>query len=91
MALSGNALGDAMLAAVNAVGPPNDGESSAAYRQRVFRAQGVAIVDYIKANAVVTVPVTGTDTGLQSYVVPPGAAIPTLGPLAPTTLDGTIA
>lgn len=56
MALVGNDLGDAIMAAVDAAIASN-GTAGAAQRQAVFRAIGSAIVAYIKANAVVAVTV----------------------------------
>lgn len=43
----------------------------------------------ISTNAVVTVPVEATDSGLQSYAAG-GPPAPTAGPLAPASLDGSI-
>lgn len=57
MALSGNTLGDELLAAINGVSDPTD-------RQALFRAMGNAIVDHIKAHAqVVVTSVTGVTAG----------------------------
>lgn len=57
MALNGTALGDAIKAAVDAVGDPTD-------RQAVFRAIGTAIATYLVANTqVVVTSVTGVTTG----------------------------
>lgn len=57
MSLSGDDLGDALMAAVTAAG--------VAGRQALFRAMGNVIVSYIKSNAVVTVSTTtpGAMTG----------------------------
>lgn len=57
MALNGNALGDAIKAAVDAVGNKTD-------RVAVYRAMGSAIVTYITANA--QVGSTGTATGVTA-------------------------
>lgn len=77
MALNGNTLGDAIMAAVDAVGDKTD-------RTALFRAIGNAIVSHITANAqvsttiqlgsvaagvtvgVFTAPVTGTTLGTIS-------------------------
>lgn len=65
MPLSGDRLGDALLAAVNAVADKTN-------RQAIFRALGNAIVTEVQANGLVTVTVattgsasaqTGTGTG----------------------------
>lgn len=50
MAMNGNVLGDAIKAAIDAVGDKTD-------RQAIFRALGDAIVTHITANASVTVTV----------------------------------
>jgi hypothetical protein len=50
VALNGDDLGDLLLTAVTAAG--------VAGRQALFRAMGHTIVDYLKANAVVTVATT---------------------------------
>lgn len=51
MALNGNSLGDAMLAAIDAVGDKTD-------RQALFRALGAAIVTHITTQGSVAVTVT---------------------------------
>lgn len=57
MPMNGNTLGDAMRAAVDAVGDKTD-------RQAIFRAIGNAITTHITANAVVAVAsVSGVTTG----------------------------
>lgn len=59
MALSGNALGDAILAAVDAQAARNAGtETVQQYRQRIERARASAIVAYLVANAQITVAPT---------------------------------
>jgi hypothetical protein len=59
MALSGNALGDAILAAVNAQAGRNPAtETIAQYRQRIERARASALVTYLVANAQITVAPT---------------------------------
>lgn len=55
MALNANRLGDAMKAAVDAVGNKSD-------RTAVFRALAAAVVAEVTANAVATVSVTTTGT-----------------------------
>lgn len=51
MAMNGNVLGDAIRAAIDAVGDKTD-------REAIFRAIGGAIVGHITANAQVSVSVT---------------------------------
>ncbi len=86
MALSGNRLGDAMLAAVDALTTEDK-----ANRQKVFRALGAAIVTEVTTNARVTV----------SAAVPSGIPVATTGtaaaqtgattaPSTATTTGGTI-
>jgi len=73
MSMNGNDLGDLLLATVNTAAGLTLGD-----RQALYRAFGNAIVNYLKANAVVTVT---TST--------PGV---TVGPAtAPGTGSGTIA
>lgn len=63
MAMNGDALGDAMKAAVDAA-VSGGGEVD---RQAMFRALGTAIVTYITANAVVVVAsVSGVTTGVSA-------------------------
>lgn len=87
MAMNGNTLGDAMLAAIDAQAPRADGESMTDYRRRLKRAEAAAIVAHIQASAVVTVndPALtlwgGQVTGVCNGIVP-GAVAPPLG--APT-------
>lgn len=54
MAMDGEDLGDAIRAEL-------DGLSGSTDRDALFKAMGVAIVDYLKSNAVVSV--TGVQTG----------------------------
>ena len=69
--MDGTVLGDAIMAAIDALGPLAEGETAAARRRAVFRAMGAAIVAHVKTAAVVatatavtpgvgTSPVTGT-------------------------------
>lgn len=59
MAMSGNVLGDAMMAAVDALTLPDKRD-----RQKVFRAMAAAIVTHISSMGVVTVTsVSGVTTG----------------------------
>ena len=62
MAMNGNTLGDAMKAAIDGEPgfkeAPHAGETMAAYRTRIFRAQGGAIVAHITANGVISVSTT---------------------------------
>lgn len=61
MALDGNALGQAIKAAVSAV------EDPANNRDELFEAMGTAIVNYIVANAqVVVASVTGVSSGVST-------------------------
>jgi len=59
MPLNGNTLGDEIKAAIDALPgfqqTPHGGETMAAYRTRIERARGNAIVDHITTNAVVHV------------------------------------
>lgn len=64
MAMNGNDLGDALMTAVTLT--RGVGESEGAYRRRVFRAMGGAIVSYIQANA--QVATTGTATAVDPGV-----------------------
>ncbi len=57
----------------------------------VAPAVAAKVISEITGHAVVTVPVEATDAGLQSYVAPPAGPAPTTAPLAPTSLDGSIA
>ena len=95
MALNGNTMGDEVLAAINAINVNTyitDGVLDVEdYRTALMRAMCTAITAHITSNGVITVPVQTTDAGLQSYTVPPAAAVPTTGPIANTSLDGTIA
>jgi hypothetical protein len=69
MALNGDDLGDALMAAVTAAG--------VAGRQALFRAMGHTIVDYIKANAVVTVT-TSTPAAMAGPSTLPGTGAGTV-------------
>ncbi len=70
MALSGNALGDAILAATNAQSARNPAtETIAQYRQRIERARASALVTYLTANAQITVAPT-VAAGIVVSVVP---------------------
>lgn len=77
MALSGDSMGDEIVAAIDAAieATPHAGEAQTA---ALWRAIGGAIVAHIQANAEVTTFVSAADAGLQAYVVPPGAAVPTV-------------
>lgn len=90
MALSGNALGDAILAAVDAEAPRNlNTETVQQYRQRIERARGRAIVDYLTANAQVTVaPVVAA--GIAVTVVPATGVGTTTAPGSSSDTNGTI-
>lgn len=90
MALSGNALGDAILAAVDAEAPRNaNTETVQQYRQRIERARGRAIVDYLIANARVTVaPVVSA--GIAVQVVPATGTGATTAPGSSSDTEGTI-
>jgi hypothetical protein len=81
MALNGNALGDAILAAVDAQVAKGVGETIGDYRLRIERARASAIVTYIVANAQVTVaPVVA--------IAIPVSVVPATG-LGATTATGT--
>ena len=71
MPLIGSALGAAMKSAVDGVADKSD-------RDAVFEAMGTAIVNYFKANAVVTVSVIGVTTGPATL---PAAGTPPVGGL----------
>ncbi len=73
MAMNGNALGDALLAAVDALST-----SDKANRQKVFRALGSTIVSYIQTNASINGVVgvglsTGTGPVTGTLIVPSGS------------------
>lgn len=90
MALNGNALGDAMLAAVDAEAPRNvETETMAQYRKRIERARGNALVDYITANARVTVAPT-VSAGIAVTVVPATGIGSTTAPGSSSDTEGTI-
>lgn len=81
MALNGNALGDAILAAVDAQSAKGSSESIGDYRRRIERARASAIVTYFIANAQVTVaPVVA--------IAIPVSVVPATG-LGATTATGT--
>lgn len=92
MAMNGNTLGDAMLAAVNALpaGDPTKPLSDPANvgsqydKQAAMRAIAGAIVSHIQANATVTIKTT--DSGLQRDNT--GGNPSTLGPSTNKTLPG---
>ena len=90
MALSGNALGDAILAAVDAEAPRSViTETIQQYRQRIERARGRAIVTYLTANAHVTVaPVVSA--GIAVTVVPAPGVGATTAPGSSSDTNGTI-
>lgn len=64
MAMTGSALATARLQAIAAL-TPNEGETAAAFRARVFAADSEAIVTYIQANAEIAtvVSVSGVTVG----------------------------
>lgn len=80
--MNGNTLGDAMLAAVNAVPDKTD-------RQALFRALGGAIVGHIQANAAVTVAAV-VPAAIPVAVVPVTGIGATTAPSSATTSTGTI-
>lgn len=86
MAMDGNTLGDAMVAAVDAAVAANP-ETGAAQRAAVFRALGAAIVAHIADEAVVEVSVTTADGGLQTSTA---EGNPTDPPAATKTVAGTV-
>lgn len=90
MALSGNALGDAILAAVDAEEPRDrETETMAQYRQRIERARANALVAYLTANARVTVaPVVSA--GIAVTVVPATGVGATTAPGSSSDTEGTI-
>ena len=90
MAMNSTTLGNAMADRILSVVGIAEGEMPPDMRDVMI---GLAdeIISHIQASAVVTVPVTATDAGLQSYTVPPAGPVPTAGPLTPTVLDGSIA
>lgn len=91
MALDGDALGDAIHSAMQTAGLTNTAPGAPQPDPvAVWRTIGKAVVAYLTANASVSVPVDATDVGLQSYTTPLGAPAATTGPLAPTSLGGTI-
>jgi len=72
MALNGNTLGDAMLAAIDAVGDKTN-------RQALFRALGAAIVTHIQTQGTVTVTVTSVSgVTVGAGVSGPGAGSGTI-------------
>ena len=91
MPMTGNALGDAMLAAIDGQPARSNGESMTDYRRRLTRAEGGAIVAYIQANALVTVSdIRLTTWGAQVTAVcigiVPGSVTPPL--VSPTGTVG---
>lgn len=89
MAMNGNTLGDAMLAAIDAEAPRADGESMTDYRRRLKRAEASAIVAHIQANARVTVnPVVAA--GIPVTVAIPAGTGVTTAPGSSTDTAGTI-
>lgn len=91
MALDGNRLGDAILAALDALNPdagtiPADAQ---ARRRAAMRAIGGAVVAEIKANAAVTVNAT-VATGIPVTVAVPAGTGATTATGSASTTTGTI-
>lgn len=84
MALNGNNLGDAIRQAVDALS-----DADKANRTKTFRAMGSAIVDYLKANAVVHVAAT-VPAAIPVQVVPATGTGATTAPSTATDNAGTI-
>lgn len=84
MALNGNDLGDAMRAAVDALS-----DADKANRTKVFRALGNAIIDHVKANAVVHVSAT-VPAAIPVQVVPATGTGATTAPSTATDNAGSI-
>lgn len=89
---------DVASAAIQAMQAVEDGKGAELMQillEKAFDAVAAAVaaevISEITGHAVVTVPVEATDAGLQSYVAPPAGPAPTTAPLAPTSLDGSIA
>lgn len=80
--MNGNALGDAMLAAIDAAPDKTN-------RQALFRALGGAIVAHIQANAAVTVAAT-VPSGILVQVTPATGSGSTIATALATTTAGTI-
>lgn len=96
MSMSKTVLGQLLQTKMKAVPPRGAHESFDDYQLRVFTAMADAIVSHIKDHAEVTSYVAATDAGLQTYTVPPAAAVPTTGNpalVAPRALStkGTVA
>jgi len=72
MSMNGNDLGDLLLSTLNTAAGLTLGE-----RQALYRALGNAIVDYIKANAVVTVA-TSTPNAAAGPATLPGTGTGTI-------------
>ena len=90
MALSGNALGDAILAAVNAQSARNPAtETIAQYRQRIERARASALVAYLVANAQITVAPT-VAAGILVSVAPATGIGATSSTGASSDTNGTL-
>lgn len=85
MALDASVCGTAVHNAIQALSAADQKDPETVWQTAVQE-----IFDHIAANAVVTVPVQTTDTGLQSYSAG-GPPVATTGPLVNTSLDGTIA
>jgi hypothetical protein len=77
------ALADAMMA------PPAPGADSNKMLEQWANLTAAAIVNYLTANASITVTIKPSDVGLQQAPTP-GGPVPTLGPLLPVPLTGTV-
>jgi bisphosphoglycerate-independent phosphoglycerate mutase (AlkP superfamily) len=85
MAMNATTLKTAILAAIDGLT-----DEELADRDAFWQAVCDTLITHITTNAVITVPVTGTDVGLQSYSTG-GPPVATTGPLIATSLDGSIA
>lgn len=90
--MTGAGLATARKSAIDGCGGPAPGETADAFRSRVFLADSTAIVDYIAANARVTVNAT---VAAGIHVTTAGTALAQTGatdaPGTATTADGRIA
>lgn len=54
MAMSGTALGDAIVSAIESVPEPSPADGGSTYKKAYWEAIGTAIVSYLQANATVS-------------------------------------
>jgi hypothetical protein len=87
MALSGPALGDAIVSAIQGVSEPNPADGGTTFLKAYWEAIGTAIVNYIKSNAVVN---PGSLAIIPADITAPPAGGPCSGSGTVATGTGTV-